>query len=83
MRVLLDEQLPIELSSELRGHTVETVVGRGGAGIKNGELLRRMRGHYKLARPSLILSRARRLSGGRKRCSVVLRGPVPRIHVFV
>ena len=46
MRVLLDEQLPIDLSSELRGHTVETVVSRDWAGIKNGELLRRMRGHY-------------------------------------
>src|SRR5215470_3412448 len=46
MRVLLDEQLPIDLSSQLHGHSVGTVVGRGWAGIKNGELLRRMRGHY-------------------------------------
>jgi hypothetical protein len=42
MRVLLDEQLP----TELPGHVVDTVAGRGWAGIKNGELLRRMRGHY-------------------------------------
>ena len=46
MRVLLDEQLPIDLSSQLHGHSVGTVVGRGCAGIKNGELLRRMSGHY-------------------------------------
>ena len=32
MRVLLDEQLPKDLSSELRGHTVETVMERGWAG---------------------------------------------------
>lgn len=46
MRVLLDEQLPADLAAELRGHTVDTVAGRGWAGIKNGELLRRMRGQY-------------------------------------
>jgi hypothetical protein len=43
MRVLLDEQLPIDLSPELRGHVVDTVVGRGWAGVKNGELLHRMK----------------------------------------
>ena len=46
MRVLLDEQLPIDLASQLHGHAVQTVVGRGWAGIKNGELLNRMSGHY-------------------------------------
>jgi|SRR5215469_10901770 len=46
MRVLLDEQLPKDLPSQLRDHTVETVMERGWAGIKNGELLSRMRGHY-------------------------------------
>lgn len=46
MRVLLDEQLPVDLSAELPGHIVDTVAGRGWAGIKNGEPLRRMRGHY-------------------------------------
>src|SRR5215472_9409171 len=46
MRVLLDEQLPLDLSVELRGHMVDTVVSRGWAGIKNGELLDRMRGQY-------------------------------------
>jgi hypothetical protein len=44
MRPLLDEHLPIGLSAELRGHTVDTVSGRGR--IKNGELLRRMSGQY-------------------------------------
>jgi predicted nuclease of predicted toxin-antitoxin system len=46
MRVLLDEQLPIDLASQLRGHVVETVAGRGCAGVKNGELLNRMSDHY-------------------------------------
>jgi predicted nuclease of predicted toxin-antitoxin system len=46
MRVLLDEQLPLDLSLELRGHPVDTVASRGWAGIKNGELLDRMRGQY-------------------------------------
>jgi hypothetical protein len=46
MRVLIDEHLPIALSRELHGHAVDTVAGRGWAGIKNGELLSRMRGHY-------------------------------------
>jgi hypothetical protein len=46
MRVLLDEQLPLDLSLELLGHAVDTVVSRGWAGIKNGELLGRMRGAY-------------------------------------
>ena len=46
MRVLLYEQLPVDNSRELYGHAVETVVARGWAGIKNGELLRRMRDRY-------------------------------------
>ena len=46
MRVLLDEQLPVDLAEVLHGHTVDTVVGRGWAGIKNGDLLQRMRGEY-------------------------------------
>ena len=46
MRVLLDEQLPIDLSLSLRGHAVDTVVGLGWAGVKNSDLLRRMIGHY-------------------------------------
>jgi predicted nuclease of predicted toxin-antitoxin system len=46
MRVLLDEQLPIDLAGELTGHFADTVQGRGWAGLKNGELLRRMSGQY-------------------------------------
>ena len=46
MRVLLDEHLPVDLATELRGHDVDTVAGRGWTGIKNGDLLRRMSGHY-------------------------------------
>ena len=46
MRVLLDEQLPVDLAKELSGHSVDTVTGHGWAGIKNGELLRRMQGQY-------------------------------------
>ena len=46
MRLLLDEHLPIALSTEFHGHAVDTVSGRGWTGIKNGELLRRMTGQY-------------------------------------
>jgi hypothetical protein len=41
VRVLLDENLPLDLVPELRGHEVDTVSGRGWAGVKNSELLRR------------------------------------------
>jgi Domain of unknown function (DUF5615) len=46
VRVLLDEQLPLDLVAALQGHDVDTVAGRGWAGITNGELLRRMEGQY-------------------------------------
>ena len=46
MRVLLDEHLPIDLATALHGHDADTVVGRGWAGVRNGELLKRMRGEY-------------------------------------
>lgn len=46
MRVLLDEQLPLDLAATRQGHSIDTVVGRGWAGITNGELLRRMHGEY-------------------------------------
>ena len=46
MRVLLDEQLPLDLAAALQGHRVFTVAGRGWTGITNGELLRRMGGEY-------------------------------------
>jgi hypothetical protein len=46
VRVLLDEQLPFDLAAMLEGHSVATVAGRGWAGVKNGDLLRRMSGDY-------------------------------------
>jgi hypothetical protein len=46
VRVLLDEQLPLDLAAALQGHSVDTVAGCGWAGITNGELLRRMEGEY-------------------------------------
>jgi len=46
MRLLLDEHLPIGLSTEFHGHAVDTVSGRGWSGIKNGELLSRMSDQY-------------------------------------
>jgi predicted nuclease of predicted toxin-antitoxin system len=42
VRVLLDEQLPVDLAAALQGHSVDTVVRRGWTGVTNGELLRRM-----------------------------------------
>ena len=46
MRVLLDEHLPVDLAAALLGHPVDTVVGRAWAGVKNCDLLQRMRGEY-------------------------------------
>ena len=46
MRVLLDEQLPLDLAAALQGRRVDTVAGRGWTGITKGELLRRMGGEY-------------------------------------
>jgi len=46
VRVLLDENLPVDLAAILHGHEVDTVVGLGWSGITNGELLRRATGNY-------------------------------------
>ena len=46
VRVLPDEQLPLDLAAMLEGHAAATVVGRGWAGAKNGDLHRRMHGEY-------------------------------------
>lgn len=46
MRVLLDENIPVGLSDYLHPHHVETVLGRGWSGVKNGELLRRATGEF-------------------------------------
>jgi len=40
VRVLLDENLPLDLAAEIRGHEVNTVRGLGWTGIENGELMR-------------------------------------------
>lgn len=41
MRILLDESLPIELRTEIVGHTVRYVREMGWSGLRNGELLAR------------------------------------------
>lgn len=41
MRVLLDENIPVELAPLFVDHRVDSVVGLGWTGVKNGELLRR------------------------------------------
>lgn len=46
MRVLLDEQVPIDFAAQLPGHVVRTVGGCGWSGVKNGELLRRAAGQF-------------------------------------
>ncbi|WP_139921105.1 DUF5615 family PIN-like protein [Hymenobacter sp. DG01] len=42
MRLLLDENLPKRLKADFPEHEVYTVRDKGWAGIKNGELLKRM-----------------------------------------
>jgi predicted nuclease of predicted toxin-antitoxin system len=39
VRVLLDEDLPVNLRHYIQGHDVETVTWKGWKGIKNGKLL--------------------------------------------
>lgn len=41
MRILLDENIPVDFAAELPGHEVNTVVRLGWAGVLNGELMRR------------------------------------------
>lgn len=41
MRVLLDENLPLEFAAEIHGHAVDTVRARGWAGLQNGALMQR------------------------------------------
>ena len=41
MRILLDENIPIDFAAELPGHDVSTVVELGWNGVLNGELMRR------------------------------------------
>ena len=44
MRLLLDENFPVDFTVELTGHDTVTVHSLGWAGIRNGELLRRASG---------------------------------------
>ncbi len=46
MRVLLDENLPLDLAPLLEGHQVESVRGLGWSGLTNGELLDRAGGRF-------------------------------------
>lgn len=46
MRILIDECLPRKLKHEFVGHEVFTVSDMGWAGLKNGTLLREMRGKF-------------------------------------
>ena len=46
VRVLLDENLPRDLVTELTGHDVTTVQAAGWSGIDNGELLRCAHGRF-------------------------------------
>ena len=41
MRVLLDENLPVDFAAHVTGYEVVTVRGLGWAGTQNGELMRR------------------------------------------
>ena len=45
MRILLDENIPIDFAAELQSHDVSTVVGLRWSGVLNGELMRRAREH--------------------------------------
>lgn len=46
MRVLLDENLPLDLAPLLEGHQVDTIIGLGWCGLTNGEVLDRARGRF-------------------------------------
>ena len=46
MKILLDESLPKPLAREFFGYHVDTVVGKGWAGKKNGALLRLAEGEF-------------------------------------
>ncbi len=48
MRILLDENLPVDLAAKLTGHEVATVTGIGWRGIRNSDLLRRAQGRFEV-----------------------------------
>ena len=45
MRILLDENIPVDFAGEMPGHDISTVVQLGWSGVLNGELMRRAREH--------------------------------------
>jgi hypothetical protein len=46
VRILLDENLPLDLAAELPGHETSSVAQLGWQGLKNSELLRRAQGRF-------------------------------------
>jgi hypothetical protein len=48
VRILLDENLPVDLAAELADHEVATVTGIGWQGIGNSDLLRRAQGRFEV-----------------------------------
>ena len=48
MRILLDECLPRQLADELAEHEVVTVQKAGWAGLKNGQLLKKLSGRFEV-----------------------------------
>jgi hypothetical protein len=48
VRILLDENLPVDLAAELAAHEVATVTGIGWQGIRNSDLLRRAQGRFEV-----------------------------------
>lgn len=48
MRVLLDESIPVDFARDLTELDVQTVIGLGWAGLKNGALLREAAGQFQV-----------------------------------
>jgi predicted nuclease of predicted toxin-antitoxin system len=48
VRILLDENLPVDLAAELTGREAASVAQLGWQGIKNSELLRRAQGRFEV-----------------------------------
>ena len=65
MRVLLDENLPVDLAAELVGHEPATVAGLGWRGVKNSELLSRAQNRFEV-----LLTMDRNLEFQQKNCRV-------------
>ena len=79
MRVLLDENLPQALATELTGHEVSSVQAEGWGGTENGALLRQAGDHF-----DALLSMDRGLAHQQNRSGlqlriVIIRAPSNRI----